>query len=156
MTLAFLDTSALLKLYVAEIGSTWLTNFVADKQIVISELTLIESATALRRRYLEGIFTRRQAAALYARIRRHKTAYEIVIIGEERQIPRTITVAFNLPAPFRLRALDAIQLTASKIALDKANRLIPPIPLVFVSSDVQLLNVALSRGFTVENPENYP
>ncbi len=109
MPVIFLDTSAFLKLYVAEVGSTWLKNYVTGKQLVISELTLIESATGLRRRYLEGIFTKRQASAIYAQIRRDRTTYELVLLGEERQVNRSISLAFNLPAPLRLRALDNIQ-----------------------------------------------
>ncbi|MEI6045056.1 MAG: hypothetical protein WCS37_11950 [Chloroflexota bacterium] len=37
MSLIFLDTSALLKLYLPEIGSSWLRSFMTGQQISISE-----------------------------------------------------------------------------------------------------------------------
>src|SRR5690242_15948762 len=108
MSLLFLDTSALIKIYLPEVGSTWLRNFVTGEQIVISELALYECATLLRRRYLEGFFTRPQAASLYARISQDSQHFTIITLRTERQLARVITMSFNLPAPLRLRALDAI------------------------------------------------
>lgn len=68
MGLVFLDTSALIKLYLPEIGSSWLQQLVSGNQVVISELVLYECATLLRRRHLEGSLTLTQAAALYTQI----------------------------------------------------------------------------------------
>ncbi len=68
MTIIFLDTNALLKLYVSETGSNWLKNFVSGQQITISELALFEVITALRRRYTEGDFTKEEAIDLIGQI----------------------------------------------------------------------------------------
>ena len=156
MPYVFLDTSALIKLYVAEKGSNWLRNYVTSNQIVISELALFESATVLRRRYLEGTFTLVEASDLFSQIYRDRSNYKIISLGGEDQINRLSYLAFNLTAPLRVRALDGLHLVAAGIALEVANALTPPESLTFVSADVQLLNVAQSQNYTIENPENHP
>ncbi|NWJ97799.1 MAG: type II toxin-antitoxin system VapC family toxin [Chloroflexi bacterium] len=156
MSYLFLDTSALLKLYLSELGSTWLQSFAQSRRVVVSELAFYESATAIRRRYAEGAFTQAEAYTLYVRIRRDRHLYEVVGMGGELQLDRLIAITFNLPPNMRLRALDGIHLTAAELALDFANNLIPPEPFVFVSSDRQLLQVAQVRGFIIENPEDHP
>ncbi len=157
MSLLFLDTSALVKVYLPEIGSTWVSNFILDQQIVVSELALYECATVLRRRYLEGYFTTRtEASSLYAQIWQDSNSFTIIPLRVERQLPRVITMSFNLPVNLRLRALDAIHLAAAQVARQAANRAIPPEPFVLLSSDAQFLQVAQMQGFTTENPEDHP
>lgn len=48
MALVFLETSAFLKLYLVEKGSSWLKSFISGNQVVLSQLTLAESATTLQ------------------------------------------------------------------------------------------------------------
>lgn len=156
MALVFLDTSSLLKLYVPEIGTTWLKTLVTSNQVVISELALFESATALRRRYLEGTYTREQASDLYAQLNKDSVSYEIIPLGGELQLNRVVDMAFTLAVGLRIRALDAIHLAAANHALDASNNQVPPVPFTFVCSDLQLLRVAQALGFPTENPEDYP
>lgn len=152
----FLDTNALIKLFVPEVGSSWLTNYVADKEIIISELALIESATVLRRRFQEGFFTRPHASALYARIQRESRDYIIVPINSTLHINRLISLAFNLPANFRIRALDAIHLAAASVEEKEASNKTPADVFTFVSSDLQLLRAVQALGIAIENPEIHP
>jgi predicted nucleic acid-binding protein len=156
MPYVFLDTSALMKLYLPEIGSVWLRNYIIGNQVVISELALFEATTVLRRRYIEGEFTREVAEAFLTNIMTDSLSYEVVPLGGEPQLTRLSDLAFNLNQALRLRALDGLHLVAAGIALEVANALTPPEPLTFVSSDGQLLNVVQSQGFYVENPENHP
>ena len=88
MSVLFLDTSAFIKYYLPEIGSNWLRNFVSGNQTVISEITLYECATLLRRRYLEGSFTRKQAAFVYGKIRRDSHNHTIIELHSDRQLQR--------------------------------------------------------------------
>lgn len=155
MPYVFLDTSALIKLYLTEIGSAWLQNYTAGNQIVISELALFEATTVLRRRYAEGAFTKEIALAFLTNIITESRTYQIVPLGGEPQLTQLSDLAFNLTTPLRLRALDGLHLVAAGIALEAANALTPPETLIFVSADAQLLVVAQSQGFTVENPEKY-
>jgi uncharacterized protein len=156
MALVFLDTSALVKLYLPEIGATWLRNFVTNKDIVISELALFESATMLRRRYVEGEFTKDASLDLLAQIVKDSLTYKIVSIGNQSHLTKLTDLAFDLPQTLRLRALDAIHLLAALVALQAANNLAVPETFTFVSSDAQLLKVAQWQDFATENPEDYP
>ncbi len=156
MSLLFLDTNALLKLYLPEIGSNWVRNAIVGNQVSISELVLYESATVLRRRYLEGSLSLPQAQLLYTQIELNSQAYDIVELRSERQLERVVAISFSLAPTLRIRALDSMQLAAAEVAEEAANRLIPPEPFVFVSSDAQLLRVAQAQGFVTENPEDHP
>lgn len=156
MDVVFLDTNALIKLYVPEKGSSWLKLFTSSRQIVISELALFEAATVLRRLHLDGTYTKIAASDLLAQINRDAPNFDMISLGGKSQRDLLEDIAFNLPAGLRVRALDGIQLVAAGIALAAANTLPPPITFTFVSSDAQLLRVALARGFVVENPETYP
>ncbi len=156
MTITFLDTNALLKLYLTEKGTPWLKGFVSGQQITISELALFEVATVLRRLYTEGAFTRTQAIDLFGQLNRNSTNYQIILLGGQPQLSQLVTLLFNLPTNLRIRSLDSIHLTAAHIALQDARSLTPPEPFVFVSSDVQLLRVAQAMGFVIENPEDHP
>lgn len=151
----FLDTNALIKLFVPEVGSSWLTNYVADKEIIISELALIESATVLRRRFQEGFFTRPQASILYVQIRRKTTQCTVIPINSKLHRNRLTSLAFNLPANFRIRALDAIHLAAASVEEKEASNKTPADVFTFVSSDLQLLRAVQALGIAIENPESH-
>lgn len=152
----FLDTSAFLKLYVPEKGSGWLMSFITGKQPLISELTLIETATALRGRYLAGNFTRIEASSLYGRIHQDRIRYRLIPLDTERERRKIVSLSFNLSQTLRLRALDGLQLAAANDAKRIAINQIPPLSFTFVTSDAQLLRVAQAQGFLTENPEDYP
>jgi predicted nucleic acid-binding protein len=156
MEFAFLDTNSLIKLYIQEIGSSWLGNFIIGKQVVISELTIVESLSVVRRQHIEGKFTQIQASDLFTRIYTDRLKYIVIPVGGDVQITRLSNIVWKLSNTLRLRALDSLQLIAAESAREMANSLNPPEALTFVSSDVQLLRVAQARGFVTDNPENYP
>jgi predicted nucleic acid-binding protein len=152
----FLDSSALLKLHLPELGAGWLRNFVVNQQICISELALFETANVIKRLYVENNLTKDEATDLIAKINRDSTGYEIIALGGSLQLNRLISLLFSLPIPLRIRTLDSLHLTAAEIALEDARSLNPPQTLVFISSDQRLLQIAQARGFATENPEDYP
>jgi predicted nucleic acid-binding protein len=156
MGLAFLDTSALMKLYITEIGSNWLKIYVKNNQIAISELALYEGATVLRRRFLENSITHTQALALYARLQNDSTGFDVLELGANKQLERVVNLVFNQPGSFRIRALDSIHLAAAQAMHEALNLSDPPVLFVFVSSDLHLLAAAQTLGFNIENPENHP
>lgn len=151
MDVVFLDTNALLKLFKVEKGSNWLRNFIKDKEIFVSELAFIESATTLARLYRDGTFTKTQAANIFSQIQNSRLLYRVISLGGEPETKKIVSLAFNLPIPLRIRALDAIQLAAAEMSTSLA----APSAFTFVSSDAQLIKAATARGFSVENPENY-
>lgn len=157
MDYIFLDTNALLKLYLNEVGSTWLKGYVAGKRISISELAIFESATTLARRFLAGEFTRNQAYILLTLIAQDcDNTYELVPLDNKLQSNRVFAVAEQWPTTSRIRTLDTIQLAAAKTVLEVANLQQPPASFKLISADAQLLRVAQVQGLIVENPENYP
>jgi predicted nucleic acid-binding protein len=156
MGLAFLDTSAVVKLYVRERGSAWIRRFVKKQKIVISELTLFEIITVLRRRHSEGEFTEKQARILINRILNDVLTFEVIKLGGNTQVDALLAQSFSLPVMLRLRALDGILMIAAAEALDFAKNSVPPEPFTFISSDVQFLRVMQHQGYTVENPEDHP
>jgi predicted nucleic acid-binding protein len=156
MDLVFLDTNAVVKLYIRELGSRWLRRFIKGRTIYISELTLFEITTVVRRRHLEGQFTEKQARNLINRALKDSVGYEIIELGGDSQIKSLLQQAFNLPTTMRLRALDGILMVAASIASDIAKAAVPPDPFIFVSSDVQFLRIMQHQGYTVENPEDHP
>jgi predicted nucleic acid-binding protein len=156
MDFVFLDTNALIKLYLPERGATWLRNYIQTKRTIVSELSLFEVITVLRRLELEGRFTRTEVIAYQAQIERNATQYEIISIGTKPQRDRLRNITYNLTSNLRLRALDGIQVVAAQIALNDVNNLLSPNTFTFVTSDRQLFQVAQHMGFRAENPENYP
>jgi predicted nucleic acid-binding protein len=156
MEIVFLDTNAVVKLYIKEIGSTWIRAFVKGKAVYISEIVLFEVVTVIRRRHLEGEFNEIQARALIDQIRADcLKQYKIIDLRRSDQVDMLIEQAFNLPATMRVRALDGIHMAAASIVSDIAKNNVPPDPFTFVSSDVQFLRV-MQQGYTVENPEDHP
>lgn len=156
MSVVFLDTNALVKLYRVETGSTWLRNFVSGQQIVISELALFEIISTVRRLYIESLITRLDAKALAARMSRRIFSHAVIPVGGNDYLELLTKITFSLPDSYRIRTLDSIQLTAAELALDDVTKADPTESFTFVSSDIPLLRAAQARGFSVENPENHP
>lgn len=152
----FLNTSAFIKLYHQEKGSTWLNSFIIGKTLIISELVLAKSASTLGRLYRDGIYTKRQSSLLYAQIYRDLKNYQLIPLGTKSQLNKFVSLAFNLPPGLRLRTLDGLHLAAAELARDSAQNQNPPQTLTFVSADIRLLAIGQVQGFVVENPENYP
>ena len=59
--------------------------------------------------------------------------------------------ARNLITKYPLRALDAIQLASAGEASDALNE-----PIIFISTDNNLLAAATGEGFTIDNPLAHP
>ena len=145
-----MDTSALAKRYLNEVGSTWLSTWIepaAGHEIIVARLAETELFTLLARRQREGTLTAADAARLEADFLYHGEAEYFVV-------PLTDAVfdlARQLVQRHPLRTLDAIQLAS---ALQVAQTLSEP--LTFVTADRRLLVIAASEGFATENPSGHP
>ena len=126
MSYIFLDTNALIKLYIPEKGSTWLKSFIVGKTICISELALFESATTLARNYLEGNYTRNEVATIFTKLTQDTLQYNVVSLSSDEQKDRVFEIATAFVSGARVRTLDAIQLAAAQTQLEVANNEIPP------------------------------
>lgn len=153
MAIYFLDTSAIVKRYIAEQGQAWVLSLCDPAQqhdLYISQIALVEVVATICRR------AREQSISLYERDRLisvfrqdSKTNYNMWPV-----ITEVYEAAGDLCRLHRLRAYDAVQL-ACALALRQhalANQSLLPI---FVCADVGLLDVAGVEGLQVENPTNY-
>ena len=154
MTQYFLDSSALIKRYVVEPGTTWvrsLTNRGSGNTVIIAQITQIEIVSGASRRVREGTLTTRTARAVRLLIHRH-IRREYVVIGLTPQVVRR---AEDLLAVHPLRTYDAVQLAS---ALESNTRIVAAelSPLRFVSADARLLVAAATEGLMTEDPNAHP
>ncbi len=134
----FLDTSALVKLYVEEAGGDVVTrSFHQARLLAVSELALVECHSAFARLLREDKLTRAACAALRRQMPADlKAGYLQVRISE-----RLKQSACRLLATHSLRSLDAIQLASALIV--KSNR---RQPILFASFDAKLNLAARTVG----------
>jgi hypothetical protein len=146
----FIDTSALVKRYLPEPGSAWIIELVTnrrDNAIVISELTTVETISALARLERQAELTTDRVDALSSLFLLHVEEQYLVVplqgvlTEQARRLVRT----------HKLRTLDAIQL-ASAISASTSM----PERMTFVSGDNDLLAAAVAEGFSTDNPYNHP
>jgi predicted nucleic acid-binding protein len=155
MSYFYLDSSALVKRYLTEIGSAWiatLADLASGNSIVVAEITRVEvsAAIAARQRAAGGI-SRDERDALVSLLLRHFDA-EYVISPLSNLI---IDQAVRLTQAHRLRGYDAVQLAT---ALDThATALAAGLAaLTFVAADDDLLAAAHAEGLAAENPNLHP
>lgn len=150
----FLDTSALVKRYVPELGSNWIQSITvpaAANFLAISQITWVEVCSAFARRQREGSLSVDEVDQLMGDFRTDfDNQYEVL------EVDRTlIETAGELVMQHPLRADDSVQL-ASALRVQSVLTLTPDTQLVFVSADNRLLNIAQSAGLAFDNPNNYP
>ncbi|MGJ5633404.1 type II toxin-antitoxin system VapC family toxin [Nostoc sp. CALU 1950] len=153
MTAYYLDSSALVKRYVSEIGSAWVLSLfdpLLKNDVLIAAITPVEIVAAITRRSRGGSIIATDAIAVCNQFKSDlRSEYQVVEITES-----IINSAMVLAEAYGLRGYDAVQLGAGRAvnALCIANSL----PLVtFVSADSELNAAAASEGLLVENPNNY-
>lgn len=154
----FLDTSALIKVYLTGSGSTWMRTYChtsADYTIAISQATLVEAVATICRRA--------KAPNPIHRITVEERDRLIVLFRKNARKQYDITKvtaslyknAGNLCRNHQLRAYDAIQLACALAMRTKLidSGLSAPI---FVSADNKLLDIASIEGFKIDNPNDHP
>jgi predicted nucleic acid-binding protein len=150
----YVDTSALAKRYVAEVGSAWVRQLLAHPaQYVIytSALSQVEVISALHRRVREGSLAVAQAQRLAHRVAGHfAQRYQVVALTQA-----VVDQACGALQTYALRAADAIHLACALTIrrITQEEGLPPP---SFVVADTALLTAATAEGFTVENPLQHP
>jgi hypothetical protein len=150
----FLDTSALVKRYVREIGSDWIlsiTDPATDNDLTISQITWVEVHSAFARRLRDGSLSA-QRFDLIAQKVREDFENEYRVIDVDRTL---IETAGALVMQNPLRAYDSVQL-ASALRVQSLLTSMPETQLIFVSADNRLLDIAQSEGLATDNPNNYP
>ena len=154
MTAYFLDSSALIKRYVPEVGSAWVQTLTAayiENPLLIARITWVEVRSALARRYREGSLTTTDVDLIVQRFRSDlNNQYQVI----EVDIALT-EAAGQLVNQYPLRAYDAVQL-ASVLRIQPAFAPTTSTPPIFLTADVRLLSIATAIGLLTDNPNNYP
>jgi len=154
VTVAYLDTSALLKQYVAEIGSDWMRTYLVRPDLeatFLSALTAVEASCAFARRLREGILTTGlHTRGLDALDFDLEHRYHLMDVT-----PQTISGARQLACRHPLRAYDAVQLSTA-LLLHKDLQSSGYDPLTFVCADTRLVDIAQAEGLPTENPNDHP
>lgn len=151
MAFYYLETSALVKLYVRESGTERvlaLANRTAENRLAILALSQVELRSAVRRRERNGEIPPLVATQLLETFKRHVEARFVCQIVTNF----VIDVASVLVDRHALRAYDSVQL-AGYVALRGSTGTDVP---VFVSSDQALLTAARQEGIPVLDPTSGP
>lgn len=154
MTDYYLDSSALVKRYADEAGSTWIrqiTDANALHTILLAEITLAEVAAALaaKHRAPNGI-TQEQRDRILSRFLQDCEDHFLLLPVDRPVIDRAV----ELTQPHRLRGYDAVQLATALVTSETLQSQNLP-PLLFVAADNDLLTAATTEQLPIENPLNH-
>lgn len=153
MAVYYVDSSALVKCYVQEIGSAWALNLVdisSRNEIFIAELTVVEVIAALARQRKSNNFSPQDAAFAMAAAR-----LDVLRFFKVEMTRTLLNSAAGLADRHSLRAYDAVQL-ASVVHLRNERAILGLAPMVLVSSDMELNSAATAEGLTVDDPNQHP
>jgi uncharacterized protein len=154
MTPYFLDTSAIVKRFIKESGSIWVTGLLrhsAKNLLYVSSLSEVEVISALARRR-KGLTI--SVSSANKSIERFQKNFEkrFLIVEANVEVLKPATV---LADSHELRGYDAVQL-ASAIEANQNRKNNGLSELIFVSADNELNSAAQAEGLQIENPNNYP
>jgi uncharacterized protein len=150
----FLDTSALVKRYIPEIGTAWIQSLTTQSSgniLLVARITVVEIMSAIARRQREATLTHDQAQQLRTICQQHfATQYQIVELT-----PSIAILAGELCDRQALRAYDAVQLASALSILPIINQT-PDNTMTFLTADDRLLNAAQSENLLAANPNHHP
>lgn len=153
MAAYFVDSSALVKRYVTETGTAWITALLdpaTRNRIYVARITGAEVVSALVRKRRGGHLSAADATAAITRFR-HDFAnrFRAVEIGST-----LVDEAMMLAEKHALRGYDAVQLAAALQAQRRrAARAIPALTLI--SADGGLTAAGAAEGFMTDDPNTH-
>ena len=138
----FIDTSALLKAYIAEKGTDAMDRIFEENAVrSISSMGLLEAVSIFQRLHsVEKVLTVEQFEALCARLLADVASGRLVVMSVT---PHDVQAAIALETKQYLTAVDAVQIA---LATEMGGNV------VFVSSDEKLNRVARESGLKVLDP----
>ncbi len=154
MAVYFFDSSAIVKRYVNETGTTWVilvTDPTAGNRIHVARITGVEVVSAITRHRQNGTIAVAEAATALMDFRHDFS-------NQYRKVETTsklVNQAMTLAETHALRGYDAVQLAA---ALDIHTRRLSQrrSNVVFVSADGLLNAAAIAEGLSVDDPNLHP
>ncbi len=149
-----LDTSAVVKRYIQEIGTVWVRSIAdpaAAHLVYLARITDVEVTSAIVRRQRGGTIPAIHATATLQQFRRDLVlGYRIIEVT-----PSLLSIARLHAERHGLRAYDAVQLAAAT-ELNAQWVAAGTGTITLVSADKELNVAASAEGLTVEDPNLYP
>lgn len=154
MAAYFFDSSAIVKRYLIEVGSGWVSStadLAAGNEIYLARITFVEVISAVTRKSRSSGLSATGAMKAIADYRHDFTnEYSLIEIT-----PTIIEQAGDLAELHALRAYDAIQLAAA-LQIDAEMTSAVSLAITLVSTDVALNTAALAEGLAVDDPNTHP
>jgi predicted nucleic acid-binding protein len=139
VSLAYFDTSALVKNYIREAGSSRVRGLLTRYEFLSSAITPIELQSALQRRHRRREITQRNYNSIVSRLTNDRSYWQLVEV-----VPQLLTKAEELVKTENVRTLDAIHI-ASAIIIQESF----PTPVPFISADERQLIAAQNSELNV-------
>ncbi len=151
----FFDSSALVKRYVKETGTSWVITIFrphSRHQIFVAEIVLVEVASALARRH-RGLSV---SSSTYGKraMARFQKAFDTKFFKVSADLT-IIQQAVLLAEKHFLRGYDAVQL-ATALQVERERKAFGASTIIFVSADDDLLAAAQVENLIIENPNHHP
>jgi predicted nucleic acid-binding protein len=146
----FCDSSAIVKRYVAEQGTAWLTGITdpaAGNRVYVAAITGAEVIAALARKRRGQHLSTNDAATAMTRFR-HDYENEFLIVEVAAAL---IGSAMSLADTHSLRGYDAVQLAAAIQTQQRRHARGAP-ALIFITADDDLLDAGAAEGLVTDNP----
>lgn len=154
MAAYFFDSSAIVKRYLIEVGSGWVSStadLAAGNEIYLARITFVEVISAVTRKSRSSGLSATGAMKAIADYRHDFTnEYSLIEIT-----PTIIEQAGDIAELHALRAYDAIQLAAA-LQIDAEMKSAGGFAITLVSADGALNTAALAEGLAVDNPNTHP
>lgn len=153
MAVYFFDSSAIIKRYVREIGTSWVIGLSDPKtgnRIYVASITGVEVTSAIARQGRGGNLSAADKASAMAQFERDfNNEYRTIEI-----VSSLIKRAMLLAATYALRGYDAVQLAAAVEVHARRHSMRLP-ALILVSADTALNAAALAEGLLIEDPNSH-
>jgi hypothetical protein len=146
-----MDSSALVKRYMAEAGTAWVQAWCNDPDhaVTVAEIGLVEVAATFAGKLRGGfIASKEYKDARNDLLIDAQSEYALVAVNRS-----LVDEAIELTARHRLRGYDAVHLACALFANRTLIEQGLP-PLVFVCADNALLMAASAEGLATDNPNN--
>lgn len=136
MSLAYFDTSALVKNYVQETGSARVRELLEAYEFLCSAIAPIELHSALRRRHHHGEITRANYNSILSRVKQDRSFWQLV-----EPVPQILAKAEEIVLRDNVRTLDAVHLASAIIIQNSIGATLP-----FITADERQLATAHDCG----------
>ena len=149
----YLDSSAVVKNYLIEPGSTWVRSLINPAEGHVFYTVLLtgpEVVAAIFRKVRIGLLPIPDARSMANSFRANWSQQYAIVAADIPLMEQAMTLAAQYP----LRGYDAVHLAAA-LQLRQERQVWQLPPLTFVSADVEQLRVAAALGLPTENPDQH-